>query len=615
MLYRVRPLQRLGLSVVTALFWLSALPAHAAAALSATPENRIVAFGDVHGALAELEALLEALDLIDGQGNWIGGHTRLVSLGDLLDRGPDSRGVMDLLMTLERQAAAAGGAVHVVLGNHEIMNLTGDLRYVSPAEYAAFAADEDPAVRAAARADYLARAQARAASEVAREADSGVQSPDAGPEDPAVAFDRDFPPGYFAHRAAFSREGAYGRWLLGKPQVLALDRIAFVHGGLSRSFASLPIDAYNTRATAELEQLLALGERLSASGVIEPWQDYLSARGAAPESVLPEELTALRASLQFADDGPSWYRGTAACHPLIETPRFEAMLEGRGFTHVVMGHTPTFPRIIQTRFDGRAVLADTGTYAAYYRGRPAAAVFGGGEPVFLSLDAAGELIQRSGHPAIDVRAAGSPALLQTLEDRLADARPPADAKPLVLEVDGRRQLAWYRPGNRRQINQQLAAQALDRLLGLGLVAPVVQPTGSNRGLYEIMPAASFSEAERVASSRYRPNWCAGGSDYDLMYVLDVLLGVDFRTGETLHYDPATWLIYLTGHQEAFPTWQRLPSYLTDRQVTVPPLLAERLAKLSADTLEHALGGFLNNRQRNAVLARRDLILGGWPLGS
>ena len=55
-----------------------------------------------------------------------------------LDRGADSRRVMDLLMRLEQEAARAGGRVHLLLGNHEVMNLIGDLRYVADGEYAAY---------------------------------------------------------------------------------------------------------------------------------------------------------------------------------------------------------------------------------------------------------------------------------------------------------------------------------------------------------------------------------------------------------------------------------------------------------------------------------------------
>lgn len=618
MRYRFHRLQRLcfvGIACAQLILAQGVSAATAAAdALAGTPEDRIVAIGDVHGALTELETLLHALGLIDGDGNWSGGRTRLVSLGDLLDRGPESRRVLDLLMRLERQSAAAGGALHLVLGNHEIMNLTGDLRYVSRAEYAAFAADEDPAVRERARAEYLERATRAAESAVAREADTGVQSADTGPADPAVTFEQAFPPGFFGHRAAFAADGSYGSWLLDKPQVLVLERIAFVHGGLSEALVTSSISEYNRRSAADLRQLLDLGERLVRAGALEPWQDLLTAGPAIADAALPEELVQLRETLQFADDGPSWYRGTAACHPILERPRFETMLAALGLERVVMGHTPTFPRIIQTRFDGRAVLTDTGLYAAYYHGRPAAAVFGGDEPRYLSLAESGSLERRSGRPLVDVRAEGSGELENELSRMLSGTVVPRDGKPVVLEADDRRQLAWYREGNRRQNRQQLAAWSLDRLLGLGLVAPVIAADGADQGVYDVMPAGAFSEVERLASARYRPNWCQAGSDYDLMYVLDTLIGIDVRAAETVHYDPATWLIYLTGHQDAFPTWQRLPRYLAERVVTIPVLLAERLASLSADTLEDTLGSYLNDRQRRALLARRDLMLATWPVG-
>ena len=104
--------------------------------------GRIVAFGDVHGSYDELFALLRQAEVIDEESNWIGGTSQLVSLGDLFDRGPDSRKVVELLMRLQEQAPAQNGSVHVVLGNHELMLTSGDMRYVSAAEFAAYAEDE-----------------------------------------------------------------------------------------------------------------------------------------------------------------------------------------------------------------------------------------------------------------------------------------------------------------------------------------------------------------------------------------------------------------------------------------------------------------------------------------
>ena len=71
--------------------------------------RRVVAFADVHGAHDELVALLRSQGILDGALRWSGADTHLVSLGDLLDRGPDSRRVLDLLMRLEGEAHASGG--------------------------------------------------------------------------------------------------------------------------------------------------------------------------------------------------------------------------------------------------------------------------------------------------------------------------------------------------------------------------------------------------------------------------------------------------------------------------------------------------------------------------
>src|SRR3981081_2430132 len=115
-----------------------------------TGVERIVAVGDVHGDYDQLVAVLRSAGIIDEQGNWNGGKTHLVQNGDVLDRGPDSRKAMDLLMRLEKQASEAGGYVHALIGNHEAMNVYGDLRYTSPGEFAAFRDESSEKVREAA---------------------------------------------------------------------------------------------------------------------------------------------------------------------------------------------------------------------------------------------------------------------------------------------------------------------------------------------------------------------------------------------------------------------------------------------------------------------------------
>ena len=93
--------------------------------------HRIVAVGDLHADLPHTIQTLQMAGIIDRDGHWNGGTTTLVQTGDITDRGPDSLEVITLIRQLQQEAAEAGGAVHPLLGNHEVMNLMGDWRYVS----------------------------------------------------------------------------------------------------------------------------------------------------------------------------------------------------------------------------------------------------------------------------------------------------------------------------------------------------------------------------------------------------------------------------------------------------------------------------------------------------
>ena len=214
--------------------------------------DRVVAFADVHGAYAELLALLRETGILDAQDHWAAGQTQLVSLGDLLDRGADSRKVMDLLMRLQGEAQAQGGQVHVVLGNHEAMNILGDLRYVDAGEYASYADLESPAERA----------DLRQAWETANGAGSGA------------AFDQKFPPGYFGHRAAFSPKGKYGQWLLSLPVAIAINDTLFMHAGPSNVLRGMSLQELNLRYRTALTDYLDLAGRLEQAKLLQAGDEY-----------------------------------------------------------------------------------------------------------------------------------------------------------------------------------------------------------------------------------------------------------------------------------------------------------------------------------------------------
>ncbi len=89
--------------------------------------DSVAVVGDVHGCVTPLREALYRAGFIDERERWIGGQSGLWFLGDLTDRGPDGVGVLDLVMSLQAQAADQGGEVGCLLGNHELMLLAAHL--------------------------------------------------------------------------------------------------------------------------------------------------------------------------------------------------------------------------------------------------------------------------------------------------------------------------------------------------------------------------------------------------------------------------------------------------------------------------------------------------------
>ena len=106
--------------------------------------KRLVAIGDLHGDLAATRAVLRAAGAIDATDHWSGKDLVVVQTGDVLDRGNDEQAILDLLARLEGEAHAAGGALILLIGNHELMNAAGDLRYVTEGGFTDF--DDAPGV-------------------------------------------------------------------------------------------------------------------------------------------------------------------------------------------------------------------------------------------------------------------------------------------------------------------------------------------------------------------------------------------------------------------------------------------------------------------------------------
>jgi Calcineurin-like phosphoesterase len=94
--------------------------------------KKLFVVSDIEGEFAPFKAMLLANGVIDENYEWTFGEGHLVICGDLFDRGQQVVEYLWLLYKLEQEAKAKGGYVHVILGNHDIMNLSGDFRYVMP---------------------------------------------------------------------------------------------------------------------------------------------------------------------------------------------------------------------------------------------------------------------------------------------------------------------------------------------------------------------------------------------------------------------------------------------------------------------------------------------------
>jgi len=284
--------------------------------------DRIVAIGDVHGDYGNYLAALRAAGVVDAQGHWIAGDTHLVQTGDIPDRGPDTRRIIVHMGQLAKEAAKRGGRVHNLMGNHEAMNVYGDLRYVVDGEFAAFA-DKRSAAR---RNRYFA-----AVMESLQRSDPDARQ--SLPADYRQTWDREHPLGWVEHRAAWdprwNAQGEMYAWTMQTQVAVQLDDLVFVHGGIGNAYCG-----------NSLESLTAMA------------REKLRLADPANLGILEDER------------GPLWYRGLAGVAPATPVEVVDAVLKQHGARRIVIGHTPT-SGVVWPRLDGRVVMIDTGLSAAH----------------------------------------------------------------------------------------------------------------------------------------------------------------------------------------------------------------------------------------------------------
>jgi len=380
-----------------------------------------VAIGDVHNAFDDFVAILRRTGLIDKQNHWTGGKTTFVQVGDLLDRGPKPREVMDLMMALEKEAAQAGGRVVSLLGNHELMNIMGDLRYVIPVNYGSFADGNSEKRQKAAYEEYLKWKGSHAA--LLAELPQPMELTEA-------EWMARHPAGFIEQREAFGPKGEYGEWLRGHAAVAEIDGVIFLHGGIDPDLAKTKLDAMNKRIHDEIKAFDASKQYLQNEKLILPFFNLQEINSVLQAEVIAElksrvpandeRQAKIREFLRQGDwlsvrvDGPLWFRGYDRWSDEEGAPQVSKVLEAykvwfRGYdrwsdeegapqvskvleaykaTHLVVGHTVQKGGRMRPRFGNKVFLIDTGMLSSYYPGGRASAleICGDGKFIAVYLD-------------------------------------------------------------------------------------------------------------------------------------------------------------------------------------------------------------------------------------
>lgn len=342
---------------------------------------KCVAIGDVHGDFDDFVALLQKIGLIDQDRHWKGAAVTLVQLGDEIDRGPKPRDVMDLLIALQPEARKAGGEVIPLLGNHEIMNIMGDLRYVTPANYASFADEKSEERRQAAAREFMKWRDKH------KELVNELPPSFAQTEEQWLS---QHPAGFIEQREAYAPNGKYGKWLRTHRTVAKVEGVVFLHGGLDPSVAAMGIDKINARIHDELnvfdntrkylesQQLILPFFTLEEIGAVVRTQVRIEERkGVDPSKQLSTELgpfMSLEGWLSMSSHGPVWFRAYDQWTDAEGPAQIATVLQAVNANAVVVGHTPQKVGHIRSRFDNRVFLIDTGMLSSYYPGGKASAL-------------------------------------------------------------------------------------------------------------------------------------------------------------------------------------------------------------------------------------------------
>ncbi len=513
-------------------------------------DGRIVAIGVINNSYEQLHQLLLELSLIDESGDWSGADAYLVSLGDLVGQGPDSRKVLDLLMRLQSQAPDSGGRVLQVLGDHELMLLAGDLQYVSESDH------------------------------------------------------------QFAE--AFSPFGVYGAWLLSAVPVIKINDSIFVHGGLSSELFDKSVDEINQTIRTQLEQVTKsrspAGKELkkltesenspafSARGPI--WYRGNSTCHPYSESFNTEKilkrLGAMHIIVGHAEpvenmisriNGQVILAGSGAKESAAKVKASALVINKNGLKMHYLGASQLedIPQQQSLHGIGSDIMTDEEIEEFLLT-----ATITRVKPIGLGVTKSSKITLKKNGVQLN-------ALFKTY-----------DSTPGLESRKGYGRHPEFEPD---RYQHELAAYRIDRLLDLHLVPASVERTiDGQKGLVQLWLENVTNETERVEKKLPFDSACARFEQYRLRFIFDVLIyNTDRNTGNFVFTNDGN-MMYLIDHSLAFGLEKKRPAQYKKVTLRVSGLMEGKLLSLTPEILHQALSNYLHPRQIDAIIDRRDLIL-------
>ncbi|HOW86304.1 MAG TPA: metallophosphoesterase [Candidatus Aminicenantes bacterium] len=566
-----------------------------------TGVDRVVAVADLHGDYDRFVFILAhpQIGLVDASLHWIGGRTHLVQLGDVLDRGPRAKDILDLIRRLQGEAAEAGGAVHMLLGNHEEMNITGIVLdypdYVPVEQFVAFLPAD---FRRKREAEFLRTLPA----EERRKAE--IEGLDIYADEDLAGFwhkaltARD-PEARRAYILGFNK--ACGDWLVRQNSVIKIDDIVYVHGGISEAVSKWPLREINQVIRTELQFF---------QGRMRNPQDY-----GKP----------FHPRLVYDPDSPLWFRGLATKSEAAAQAEIDRTLANLGARAMVIGHnyfrfnhgsSAVVEKSRVTRFQDKVWIMDTGISGSY-GGIPSALVYERGE--FKVWGETEEVAARSGIRPPPPRPL-SPREMETfLRTAAVTGRGPGvggrtDAWRLTLESEGFSRPALFKYIDRRRPDSladswryDLAAYALSTYLDIEAVPPIVERTVEGvAGAVQAFVSGARSLAERrEAGIEPRDRQAFERALADLT-VFQALVNDDCRRDKDTLVREGDERIYRVDFSEAFAPDKGEGSGCQVRSCS--RALYSRLQAWDGKAVAAYLSPYLGREEIEALNARRTLLI-------